>query len=166
MILIWFFDFSTGFRFSKISVECSLHLCSCPWANSFPSLPHRDDIVYERPLIWYYPDSDMHTGREKKVFSAFKSCVSDLESFSWRQVFINGPRKRVVQIFRSKCFKAKIFYWCQVVCLKCYQFHLINFVLSISIYQLHSINFNLCINFNLSISIYQFQSIILFYQIF
>jgi hypothetical protein len=29
----WFFDFSTGFRFSKISVECSVHLCSCPWIN-------------------------------------------------------------------------------------------------------------------------------------
>ena len=26
-----FFDISTGFRFSKISVECSVHLCSCPW---------------------------------------------------------------------------------------------------------------------------------------
>ena len=24
-------DISTGFRFSKISVECSVHLCSCPW---------------------------------------------------------------------------------------------------------------------------------------
>ena len=28
-----FFDISTGFRFSKISVECSVHLCSCPWLN-------------------------------------------------------------------------------------------------------------------------------------
>jgi hypothetical protein len=26
-----FFDISTGFRFSKISVECSVHSCSCPW---------------------------------------------------------------------------------------------------------------------------------------
>ena len=25
MMFKWFFDFSTGFRFSKISVECSLH---------------------------------------------------------------------------------------------------------------------------------------------
>ena len=25
-----FFDFSTGFRFSKVSVECSAHICSCP----------------------------------------------------------------------------------------------------------------------------------------
>ena len=31
MMLKRFFDFSTGFRFSKISVECSVHLCSCPW---------------------------------------------------------------------------------------------------------------------------------------
>jgi hypothetical protein len=31
MILKIFFDISTGFRFSKISVECSVHLCSCPW---------------------------------------------------------------------------------------------------------------------------------------
>ena len=28
-----FFDISTGFRFSKISVECSVHLCSCPWIS-------------------------------------------------------------------------------------------------------------------------------------
>jgi hypothetical protein len=31
MILKIFFDISTGFRFSKISVECSVHSCSCPW---------------------------------------------------------------------------------------------------------------------------------------
>jgi hypothetical protein len=31
MILKRFFDISTGFRFSKISVECSVHSCSCPW---------------------------------------------------------------------------------------------------------------------------------------
>ena len=30
MMLNIFFDISTGFRFSKISVECSVHLCSCP----------------------------------------------------------------------------------------------------------------------------------------
>ena len=30
MVLKSFFDISTGFRFSKISVECSVHLCSCP----------------------------------------------------------------------------------------------------------------------------------------
>ena len=28
-----FFDISTGFRFSKISMECSVHLCSCPWSG-------------------------------------------------------------------------------------------------------------------------------------
>ena len=31
MMLRIFFDISTGFRFSKISVLCSVHLCSCPW---------------------------------------------------------------------------------------------------------------------------------------
>ena len=31
MILKIFFDIYTGFRFSKISVECSVHSCSCPW---------------------------------------------------------------------------------------------------------------------------------------
>ena len=31
MMLKRFFDISTGFRFSKISVEGSVHLCSCPW---------------------------------------------------------------------------------------------------------------------------------------
>ena len=30
MMLKLFFDFSIGFRFSKISVECSVHICSCP----------------------------------------------------------------------------------------------------------------------------------------
>ena len=30
-MLKWFFNFSTNFRFSKISVECSVHICSCPW---------------------------------------------------------------------------------------------------------------------------------------
>ena len=31
-MLKWFFDFSTGFRFSKFSAqwECSVHICSCP----------------------------------------------------------------------------------------------------------------------------------------
>ena len=28
MILKWFFDISTGFRFSEISVECLVHICS------------------------------------------------------------------------------------------------------------------------------------------
>ena len=32
MMLTVFFDISTNFRFSKISVECSVHLCSCPCA--------------------------------------------------------------------------------------------------------------------------------------
>ena len=27
------FDFSTGFRFSKISVECFVHICSCSWSG-------------------------------------------------------------------------------------------------------------------------------------
>ena len=30
MMLTIFFDISTGFRFSKISVKCSVHLCGCP----------------------------------------------------------------------------------------------------------------------------------------
>jgi hypothetical protein len=33
MILKSFFDISTGFRFWKISVECSVHSCSCPWLD-------------------------------------------------------------------------------------------------------------------------------------
>ena len=33
--LYWLiFYFSTSFRFSKISVECSVHICSCPWVGS------------------------------------------------------------------------------------------------------------------------------------
>ena len=31
-----FFDVSTGFRSSKISVECSVHLCSCPCTMRHP----------------------------------------------------------------------------------------------------------------------------------
>ena len=34
MMLKIFFDISTGFKFSKISVECSVHSCSCPCTNS------------------------------------------------------------------------------------------------------------------------------------
>ena len=34
MMLKIFFDTSTGFRFAKISVECYVHLCSCPWIIS------------------------------------------------------------------------------------------------------------------------------------
>ena len=30
MMLKWFFDISTGFRFSKNQCECSVHICSCP----------------------------------------------------------------------------------------------------------------------------------------
>ena len=30
LMLKWFFDFSTGFRFPKISVECSVQICNCP----------------------------------------------------------------------------------------------------------------------------------------
>ena len=26
-----YFDFSTSFRIAKLSVECSFHICSCPW---------------------------------------------------------------------------------------------------------------------------------------
>ena len=33
MMLKRFFDVSTDFRFSKISVECSVHICSCPCTN-------------------------------------------------------------------------------------------------------------------------------------
>ena len=33
MMLKIYFDISTGFIFSKISVECSVHLCSCPWTT-------------------------------------------------------------------------------------------------------------------------------------
>ena len=45
MMLKLFFDFSTGFRFSKISVECSVHICSCPWFNLSNSL---------KSIIWSF----------------------------------------------------------------------------------------------------------------
>ena len=34
MMLKWFFDISTGLRFSKIRGECSVHSCSCPCIRS------------------------------------------------------------------------------------------------------------------------------------
>ena len=34
MMLKIFFDISTGFRFSKSSVKCSVHSCSCPWLDA------------------------------------------------------------------------------------------------------------------------------------
>ena len=30
MMLKWFFDISTGFRFQRLVWECSVHICSCP----------------------------------------------------------------------------------------------------------------------------------------
>ena len=48
-----FFDISTGFRFSKISVECSVHLCSCPWLNlgSGPRIMVMDPGVHYQGLL-------------------------------------------------------------------------------------------------------------------
>ena len=43
-------DISTGFRFSKISVECSVHLCSCPWTDLL--------VVFQIWLIWGEPNQE------------------------------------------------------------------------------------------------------------
>ena len=53
MMVKWFFDFSTGFRFSKISVECSVHMCSCPWLIlffPFLILFHKFDFTFTENL--------------------------------------------------------------------------------------------------------------------
>ena len=47
MMIKIFFDISTGFRFSKISVECSVHLCSCLYINKYTpnqSISHMNRI--------------------------------------------------------------------------------------------------------------------------
>ena len=50
-MLKWIFDFSTGFRFSKISVECSVHICSCPWPNSLLRSKNQVATCHKRALI-------------------------------------------------------------------------------------------------------------------
>ena len=55
MMLKIFFDISTGFRFSKISVECSVHLCSCPCIVLLPSLMYiLSLLVIYLPLFWLF----------------------------------------------------------------------------------------------------------------
>ena len=36
MILVWFFDLSTAFRFQRPVWECSLHICSCHYIICLP----------------------------------------------------------------------------------------------------------------------------------
>ena len=51
MMLKWFFFyFFTGFRFSKISVECSVHICSCPWTN----IRHLEKKSWSFSLLTYW----------------------------------------------------------------------------------------------------------------
>ena len=47
MMLIKFFDVSTGFRFSKISVECSVHSCSCPWTYTSIMKKSTDQFFFQ-----------------------------------------------------------------------------------------------------------------------
>ena len=45
------FDFSTAFRFSKINVECSVHICSCPCLNiQSMDAKKRDLYIYAKDL--------------------------------------------------------------------------------------------------------------------
>ena len=46
MMLKWFFDFIIGFRISKISVECSDHICSCPCITWIPSRDAYTHLTY------------------------------------------------------------------------------------------------------------------------
>jgi hypothetical protein len=50
MILKQFVDISTGFRFSKISVECSVHLCSCPWIDKGQGGSQRREREWKKVL--------------------------------------------------------------------------------------------------------------------
>ena len=58
IILKWFFDISTDFRFSKISVECSVHICSCPWL-----------VEYRTIWICIMQGPGAHFGRHRVVIS-------------------------------------------------------------------------------------------------
>ena len=46
---------STGFRFSKISVECSVHLCSSPWLTSLNEkiMCKKDHELHANVIISY-----------------------------------------------------------------------------------------------------------------
>ena len=61
-----FFDISTGFKFSKISVECSVHLCSCPWAIELMPIYYRFDLILLVVLLKL--ESDNENLRQAEMF--------------------------------------------------------------------------------------------------
>ena len=50
MMVKWFFDISTGFRFSKISVECSIHICSSQPLQSIDLEENRFAMLIEKEI--------------------------------------------------------------------------------------------------------------------
>ena len=58
-MLKWFFDFSTGFRFSKISVECFVHIC--PWQRSRQCISYYDSHQFHFLRSWYHQNGSLHS---------------------------------------------------------------------------------------------------------
>ena len=52
MMLKKLFDFSNGFRFSKISVKCSVYICSCPCPNKGGEAQYTHPLLLASPRIF------------------------------------------------------------------------------------------------------------------
>ena len=99
MILKRFFNIFTGFRFSKISVECSVHLCSCPWFK----WPLCRKCAYYRSTSNCCPHLDQNLS--EVAFHSRYFCVllwdilkCLLQSFSFRCEFITGLAQLCCQL--------------------------------------------------------------------
>ena len=88
-----FFDISTGFRFLKISVECSVHLCSCPCLG-----PHFRAVLKISAILLKYPTFEGFFFMGKAniklnilniVGSALKSWSVGMYNFDWDFTFTN-----------------------------------------------------------------------------
>ena len=52
MMIKYYFDSSTCFRFSKISVKCSVYICSCPCPNKGGEAQYTHPLLLASPRIF------------------------------------------------------------------------------------------------------------------
>ena len=86
MMLKIFFDISTGFRFSKISVECSVHLWSCPCLYS----------TYTKlgpNLLAYFYSRVYNLKTKLTVFLLICKCLNALLSFLTYSISLPVPNR-------------------------------------------------------------------------
>ena len=70
MMLKWFFYISTGFRFQRSVWECSVHICSCPWAS----------VLYQFYLISYFRNNNWNN-----TCRMCWRCYFNAQSKKWRK---------------------------------------------------------------------------------